>query len=286
MTIEKGLRIRAPSYDERDEFYSVYRSGLPGVDEISPERFNDWWERSRENGDLNHLWRVAVLKDTIIGVVINVINHELNWGFIWELAILPKYRNKGIGSKLIRKSEKLILKHHPEIEELAIGVKTKNMGALALYEKLDYKIRFLLINLRGKRWQPDNTSKLIQGPASTDQTEEMIELIPDAYWSTRTKETWKEIIKPEHKTFHTKDGQLVGYARLIPQKSKPPSTDIQYNIKSGYGPAVLEACMESVETNLIELWVQDNHQDILDVLYERGFKRIDSEFLLRKPLRK
>jgi len=286
MTIEKGLRIRAPSYDERNEFYSVYTSGLPGVDEISPERFNDWWEKSRENGDLTRLWRVAVLKDTIIGVAINLINQELNWGFIWELAILPKYRNKGFGSKLIRESEKLILKHHPEIDELAIGVKTNNVGALALYEKLEYRIRFLLLNLRGKRWQPDHTSRLIHGPTSSDQTEELASLIPDAYWSARNKETWKEMIKPEHKTFHTKDDQLVGYARLIPQKNKPPSTDIQYNIKQGYGPSVLEACMELIETDFVEVWVQDNHQDILDLLYERGFKRIDSEFLLKKPLRK
>ncbi|TFH07637.1 MAG: GNAT family N-acetyltransferase [Candidatus Thorarchaeota archaeon] len=286
MSLQKKIQIRPPKNDEKEEFYRVYNSGLPGVDELTPKRFDEWWNRSSESGEMEKLWRVAVVNNSIVGVVINQVNVELNWGFVWELAILPEYRNQGVGTQLILESEKLLQNHHPEIDDLAIGVKTDNIKALQLYEKLGYGIRFLELHLKGQRWASDIKHNLKIEPASEDRIAELMELSPDAYWGTKDIEGWKEIIKPEHRIFITEDNHLVGFVRLFVQEGKSPYSEIQFNIKPGFGTQVIEACMEFIETSMIEFWVQDDHQDILDLLYRKEFRRIESEFLLRKAVPK
>lgn len=286
MSLKKEIQIRPPKYDEKEEFYKVYNTGLPGVDETTPNQFTKWWNRSSENGEMERLWRVVIVNDTIIGVVINMVNLELNWGFVWELAIIPEYRDQGIGTLLILESEKLLQTHHPEIDFLAIGVKTNNIKALELYEKLGYGIRFLELHLKGKRWVSDLKHNLKAEAASVDRIEELMKLSPDAYWGSRDIDGWKEIIKPEHRIFLTEGNQLVGFVRLYVEEERASCSEIQFNIKPGYGAQVIEACMKFVETDSIDLWVQDNHQDIIDLLYRRDFNRIDSEFLLRKDVPK
>ncbi|MBE0526924.1 GNAT family N-acetyltransferase [Candidatus Thorarchaeota archaeon] len=286
MSLKKEILIRPPKYNEKEEFYRVYNTGLPGVDETTPKNFAKWWNRCSESGEMDRLWRVAVVDDTIIGVIINMVNVELNWGFVWELAVLPEFRDQGIGTLLILESEKLLLKHHPEIDDLAIGVKTNNIKALELYEKLGYGIRFLELHLEGKRWASDQKHNLKVEPASEDRIEELMKLSPDAYWGTKDVDGWKEIIKPEHRIFTTENNQLVGFVRLFVDEERSSCSEVQFNIKPGYGSQVIEACMEFIETDSIDLWVQDDHQDIIDMLNRREFKRIDSEFLLRKAVPK
>ncbi|TFG30887.1 GNAT family N-acetyltransferase [Candidatus Thorarchaeota archaeon] len=284
MSSKREIQIRAPTIKEKDEFYKVYKSGLPGVDEISSKDFAEWWKRSYEKGDLEKLWRVAVHGDAVIAVIINLVNEQLNWGFVWELAVHPEYRNQDIGTKLILESEKLLQRYHPEIMDLAIGVKTNNLRAMALYEKLNYGIRFLELRLRGKRWSSEQRSELSVEAASLDRIKDLMKLVPHAYWGMHSEEVWKEIIKPEDRMLVTKMNRLVGFVRVTKQKKKTSSSDIQFNIKPGYGMQVLNSCMELIDTDYIELWIENNHQDILDTLYSRGFKRIESEFLLRKSL--
>ncbi|MFW9932787.1 MAG: GNAT family N-acetyltransferase [Candidatus Thorarchaeota archaeon] len=274
--------IRAPDESERDKFYEVYMSGLPGVDELPEERFHKWWERSRESGTLTKLWRVAVLGDEIVGVVINILNSELNWGFVWELAVLPEHRQKGIGSKLVEQSEQLLLAQSPSISHLAIGVKTDNFRALALYEKMDYGMTYLILRLRGKKWIPDMKPELYFKDPEPSMVDAFMTLTPDAYWGNRDKASWLETISQEGLAVTDSQGSPIGYVRFIKQEVEDPHTEIPFHVQEGYGPMVLNACMDLVESDIVELWVQDNHQDILDLLYEKGFKRMESEFLLRK----
>lgn len=266
-----------------ERFYAVYCTGLPGVDEMSLTEFSRWWKHCLENGDLEHLWRVAIHKNSIVGVVINLVNRGLNCGFIWELAILPQYRGQGIGRMLINESETLLQQNYPEIDEFGIGAKTENTFAIQIYEKYGYGIRFLELNLRGPRWQTE--TNLVLKPVEKRRLKELLSLSPDAYWGTRDIDSWKKILKPEHQAVYTQDGVLVGLCLVTINEDKTQLSEIQFHVKEGYGPAVLDASMSIVKTELVDFWIQDNHQDILDLLYTKGYKRVDSEFLLKKIVR-
>lgn len=277
--------IRAPKDTERGRFYEVYRTGLPGVDDISEEHFNRWWDQSRDSGQLEKLWRVAVLNDDIIGMVINIVNEKLNWGFVWELAFLPEHRGKGFGSQLIRHSEKILLEQFPEMTHLAIGVKTDNIRALSLYERLGYGMCFLVLRLQGRKWSSTSECKIAFRKAESSMMDSLLLLDPDAYWSVRDRKSWDEFLKEEDQVAVTKDGSVVGFVRLVPQEESPPITEIPFCVRQGYGRSVLDACMGIVNTEIVEVWVQDNHQDIIELLNENGFRRMESEFLLRKRAR-
>jgi len=276
--------IRPPLASERERFYEVYVSGLPGVDEISLERYIKWWNRCEESGDLENLWRVAVLNDEIVGIVINVFNSELNWGFVWELAVVPEHRQKGIGSQLVEQSEQLLLEYSPSISNLAIGVKTDNLRALALYEKMGYSMYYLIIRLRGLKWTPNVQPDLTFLKPESTMVDTFLTFSPDAYWGTRNRESWTELVEQEGYAIADSGNTLVGFVRFIVQEGDNPHTEIPFHIRTGFGTIVLDACMEKIESDIVELWVQNNHQDVLEHLYARGFKRIESEFLLRKSV--
>jgi len=279
--------IRAPMAEERERFYQVYNTGLPNVDEIAFDRFSKWWETSTNNGELEKLWRVAVLEDQIVGIVINTVSESLRWGMIWELAVVPKHRNKGIGTRLIKESERLLVKHGGGITHFAIGVKTHNTRAFTLYEKLGYGVQFLVLRLRGKVWKPEKTPPVSIRNADVRHAGRLSRLVSNAYWSTRTKDSWRRLIPMGewHVLTTREESKIVGAVSLSEDK-KTGSTEVSFSAKHGFGTSVLDAALDLVKTKRIDLWVQDNHQDILEYVYRRGLKRIDSEYLLKKPVAK
>jgi len=277
--------IRFPLPEEKRLFYDVYNTGLPNLDEITFQRFSKWWDRSREDGNLERLWRVAVLDDRIVGIVINTINEALKWGIVWELAIVPKLRDKGIGTRLVKESERLLVKHGTEITHIAIGVKTPNTRAFSLYEKLGYRARFLVLRLKGDVWKTELTPLLTIREAETTDAGKLSRLVPDAYWTATNVDGWKKrISEGDCRVFTTrKNSEIVGVVRLSESEKGGRSTEMTFSIKPGFGDAVLDATTGLVKTKKIDLWLQDNHQDIIDYAYQRGLRRIDSEYLMKKP---
>jgi ribosomal-protein-alanine N-acetyltransferase len=281
----EDIIIRVPDNAERKRFYEVYRTGLPGVDDISEERFNQWWTQSQESGLFDKLWRVAVLNDEVVGVVINVVKEELSCGFVWELAVAPEHRGEGIGSRLISHSEKCLLEHFPSINSLGIGVKTENYRALGLYEKLGYGMHFVVLRLQGQKWSSAPREELSFRRAESSMVDSLLDLDPDAYWDSRDRKSWLQFLKDEDQVAVLKDGTIVGFVRLVLEEGKPPITEILFHARRGYGESVLDACMELVKTEIVEVQVQDSHQEIIESLYGKGFRRMESEFLLRKKAR-
>ena len=277
--------IRAPMAEDKERFYQVYNTGLPNVDEIAPDRFSKWWETSTNNGDLEKLWRVAVLENQIVGVVINAISEPLKWGMVWELAVIPKHRNQGIGTRLIKESERLLLKNGGGITHFAIGVKTDNARAFSLYEKLGYGVQFLVLRLRGKVWKPEKALPVLVHDADVRYAGRLSRLVSNAYWSTRTKDTWRRLISMgDWRVLTTRNESKIIGAVSLSEDKKTGSTEVSFSAERGFGISVLDAASHLVKTKRIDLWVQDDHQDILEYVYCRGLKRIDSEYLLKKPI--
>ncbi|NWF95016.1 MAG: GNAT family N-acetyltransferase [Candidatus Thorarchaeota archaeon] len=278
------LVVRPPEASERDEFFQVYCTGLPGVDEVSHDRFSKWWEEAIASGNMERLWRVMVIKQEIVAVVINVVNQSLNWGLIWELAVVPELRSRGIGRRLVAESERLLLKDTPRITHLALGVKTHNTRAAKLYEELGYGVRSLVINLRGRSWKPHERRVVDIRPANRAQIDGLARLQPDAYWNHRSIEMWSKAIRDESIMVVGENQEVIGFASFI-LSSDETTTEIQFHILSGREELVLDAFADQIKTENMEFWVQDNHQGVLDYLYHRGFRRVDSEYLMMKRAR-
>ena len=280
------LSIRTPLPDEKKRFYDVYNTGLPNVDETTFERFSKSWDTNRENGNLGKLWRVAVLDNEIVGVVINSVIESLKWGMVWELAVVPEQRDKGIGTKLIAESEQLLSNSGTEIADLAIGVKTHNSRAISLYEKLGYDMRFLVVRLRSNIWQTNHARQLIVRDAETKDAVKLTRLVPDSYWDASDVSSWKRRILEGncHVLMTREDQRIVGAVSVPEVKKESSSTELAFSIKPGFGKAVLDTAVTLVKTTQVDVWLQDNHQDLMEYAYGRGLKRVDSEYLMRKPI--
>lgn len=92
------------------------------------------------------IFLVAKHKSKIIGIIYGEFNEKEDWAELTGLAVLENYRNKGIGSRLIKEFEKIICsKNISAVEVFA------NMNTLAKHiHKLEYETGDSYITCRKK----------------------------------------------------------------------------------------------------------------------------------------
>jgi hypothetical protein len=83
-----------------------------------------------------------------------------------------------------------------------------------------------------------------------------------------------------------KDRKIVGAVNLPEERKDSRSTELVLSIKPGFGKAALDTAVTLVKASQVFVWLQDNHQDLIDYAYGRGLKRVDSEYLMKKPIAK
>jgi ribosomal protein S18 acetylase RimI-like enzyme len=79
---------------------------------------------------------VARLHGALVGFTILIMQGAFV-GFIQTVAIAPEWRNRGIGSQLVRFAEERIFKVSPNV---FLCVSSFNQSAQRLYERLGYKV--------------------------------------------------------------------------------------------------------------------------------------------------
>jgi len=285
LSVVDKIEIRAPHDTEREKVFQVYKTGLPNVDPISYEKFLNWWIRSKEKGALNSLWRVALIDDELVGVVINFISESLKWGLIWGLAVAPKWREKGIGASLVRESQSLLLQNNPNLSHFALGVKAHNQRALPFYERLGYGVRSLVICCRGPSSFADAGNFIIESATAND-IQHLVKLKPDAYWSSRDADNWLRVVQgPEAYIVRKgKKNDPIGFLRFEPDNEYEDTTAVNFAYKAGHGVEVIKSASNRINTEHITLWVQVEHQDILEYLYDNSFYHVESEYLLLQKI--
>jgi len=114
---------------------------LPEVDRIEHMCFTTPWDIRSFEYELEHkdtILKVAVLNNQIIGYVcvrtILDITHMLN------LAVLPEFRRRGIGSMLLRDALNELKQSKPDINLITLEVRESNTAAIKLYEKFGFKV--------------------------------------------------------------------------------------------------------------------------------------------------
>ncbi len=83
------------------------------------------------------LFYVAEVDNEIVGYIVGLIEYE-NIGHIVSIAVHPKWRRRGIGSKLLMKIEEEFKKRN--IKVFVLEVEVNNKPAISLYEKHGYRI--------------------------------------------------------------------------------------------------------------------------------------------------
>jgi ribosomal protein S18 acetylase RimI-like enzyme len=284
--LTQKIAIRAPRNEEKRLFYDVFHSGLPGVDRMKFEGFSKWWDESLSRGTLPQLWRVAEARGRIVGVVVNMVSPVLKWGMIWELAVLPKWRSKGIGSQLLQESQRILSGCDTTLTHFALSVKTWNLEALKLYERFGYSIRSLILHLRGNKSRLSPSPEVKLEKAALRHVAQLCTLTTSAFWSTRSQEGWSgEAQDPySYVVLAPRTLKVLGYFRAAKEEELEASTSVGFAFQPGYGSRILEAAAGCIETEQMDVWIQDSHQDIIEYLYARQFIRVDAEYLLKKAV--
>lgn len=135
-----NLRIRKPEYNELPEVARITRlsfkmdkkMGLPAFREDGD------WKKKYKDGNIGIL--IAVSGDKIIGTM---RHHSLykNALYLYALAVLKSFRNRGVGSTLIRASEKIAKRRHLKRMLFSTAL-PRNL--VPHYKKLGYKIKLRL----------------------------------------------------------------------------------------------------------------------------------------------
>ena len=285
--LTENITIRAPRDEEKRAFYDIFQSGLPGVDRIPFEAFSKWWDKSMQRGTLPQLWRVAEARGRIVGVIVNRVSLELRWGMIDEFAVHPKWRNRGIGTALLRESERVLVDYCGNLTHFALSAKTWNLEAVKLYERFGYSIRSLILHLQGGRSQLSPTVNLVTEKAASQHVTQLCSLTSNAFWSTRGREGWNQEVQEPDSYVVVAPGtsKVLGYFRLAREEELPSSTAVGFAFRPGYGPRILDVAASQIRTEQLDLWIEDLHQDIIEYLYGRQFTRVDAEYFLKKNVR-
>jgi len=69
---------------------------------------------------------------------------ERKYGYVHYLYLIPRYRNRGLGQKLIKKTEEYFFKRK-KLNIIQLGTGTHNIPALKLYKKMGYKPRRMIL---------------------------------------------------------------------------------------------------------------------------------------------
>ena len=91
-----------------------------------------------ELGYKDTILKVAVLNNQIIGYV--CVRTILDVTHILNLAVLPEFRRRGIGSMLLRDALNELKRLKPDINLITLEVRESNTAAIELYEKFGFKV--------------------------------------------------------------------------------------------------------------------------------------------------
>ncbi len=118
----------------------MHPSDLPEVLEIERMSFTTPWNIRSFEYELEHkdtILKVAVFNNQIVGYV--CVRTILDVTHILNLAVLPEFRRRGIGSTLLREALNELRQLKPYVN-ITLEVRESNTAAIKLYEKFGFKI--------------------------------------------------------------------------------------------------------------------------------------------------
>lgn len=127
--IEFTIRILKPS-----EFNSLIELWINSSLPIKPEGRDSEDNIKRQLQLSNNRFFVAEIKEELVGVI--VASHNGRKGWVNRLAVLPKFRGKGIATSLMKKSEEFFLSNNIKI--FACLIEDWNDQSMEFFIKKEY----------------------------------------------------------------------------------------------------------------------------------------------------
>ncbi len=139
-------------------------SDLSEVSAIEYSCFTTPWNIRSFEYEMDHkdtIMKVAVLNNQIIGYV--CIRTILDVTHVLNLAVLPEFRRKGIGSMLLNEALKELKQSKKDINLITLEVRESNTAAIKLYEKCGFRV----IGKRVGYYQKPHENAVIMGLSTT-----------------------------------------------------------------------------------------------------------------------
>ncbi len=114
---------------------------LPQVHAIENQCFTTPWAITFFKYELKHrqtILKVAVFNNQIVGYV--CLRTILDVTYVLNLAVLPEFRRRGIGSMLLQDALQELISLKPDTNLITLEVRESNTAAIKLYEKFGFKV--------------------------------------------------------------------------------------------------------------------------------------------------
>ena len=125
------MKLRLMTFQDFDSMYSLWKeAGLLVADYETEKELT--FMMIKLNPKTNF---VVSEEEKIIGTVLGVFNGRRGW--VYHLAVQPKFQKQGLGSQLLKKAEEALKKIGAE--RVLLGVTKSNLKVLPFYEKFGYQ---------------------------------------------------------------------------------------------------------------------------------------------------
>ncbi|ABN70094.1 GCN5-related N-acetyltransferase [Staphylothermus marinus F1] len=280
----EAVKIRIPRSSEAYEIFKIHLDSLSGLDEED----YDWFYNLLKVKSSRRIVLVADYQGKIVGFLIAY--RRYNKIYIDSLAVDPKYRGLGIGSKLLRELEERV---RGKKKTIYLSVKKDNYSALGFYLKNGYIIDGVVLELSlqvskvAKRTIP-NYSFILKNAKDAVIN---IHMLPTTWWSNITEPVDKLVyhrIVDEKILIVYEDNKLRGVAEFQPDKkilvdylavSYHKPIEALLAIISKLGDIAYNMGAEQISVN-----IDSSKNKMIRAFLQNGFRITGSEYRLKKQL--
>ncbi|RLG81341.1 MAG: GNAT family N-acetyltransferase [Thermoprotei archaeon] len=212
--MDNSVVIRSARYRDARAIFDIHLKSLKGLDEEDYE----WFAGLLKIRSRRRIVLVAEVNGVVAGFIIAYKYRDR--AYIDSLAVDPKYRGMGIGSRLLKALEDLLRTNG--VETISLSVKKDNYSALGFYIKHGYIVNGVVLLLSAHR---DNivsnglhgyTVIVKKGFTADLKTK----VLPSAWWSSVTEYVDKKIYRfyGEYTLAVYRGDKLRGIASYQPEK--------------------------------------------------------------------
>ncbi|MFX1323508.1 MAG: GNAT family N-acetyltransferase [Promethearchaeota archaeon] len=147
----KNIKVEIASPDQIEDLQNLTKLLVEGLEqEFDPKRF-DWGIRRRLFDPLQrHGILIAIDEDnnSVVGMIVAELRIDplgSSEGYIKQFFLKKEYRSKGTGRQLLEKA----LEHlkRIKVEKVKVNIKEEALEALNLYEKMNFKKAYEVLEL-------------------------------------------------------------------------------------------------------------------------------------------